>query len=142
MQELPEADWKELTSRKDEFLHILRILNHYYEMRGQTRNDLYSFRQKLVESPPDSITIYLAKIGPYEYFVRGSLERNFEASESWIHIDGIAEERDKFRDLGNLEHPVFSITCLGDLFESATIHRPPRSEGKKKVAKGRKSIKI
>ncbi len=142
MQQVPEAEWKELVSRKDEFLHILRILNHYYEMTGKTKNDLFAFRNKLVNLPPDTVSIYLSKIGPYEYFVRACLDQKFETAETWVHIDGIAEERAKFIEIGNQNHPVFSITCLQDLYDSATLPYVPKNNSKKKVAKSKKAIKI
>jgi hypothetical protein len=142
MKEHPDSEWKELTSRKDEFLHILRILNHYYEMQSQTKNELYLFRRNLVERPPEQIRIFFSKIGTYEFFVSVSQSLDLDALKTWLHMDGIAEERERFREIGNMDHPVFSITCLSDLFENATEDFHPELVGEKKVAKGRKKIKL
>ncbi|TGN18929.1 LIC_13246 family protein [Leptospira idonii] len=113
-------EWKELTSKKEEFLHILRVLNHYYERIGTKVTDLFLFRQRLVQSDPSLVKIYLSKIGAYEYFVKASLETENSEPQTWLHIDGIAEERNRMKEIGNKEHPVFHITCLSDLFEQNT----------------------
>ncbi len=142
MKEHVESEWKELVERKDEFLHILRILNHYYETKGQTESQLYQFRRDLVDRSPESIRIFLSQIGTYEYFVQASLSLGTDAMETWVHIDGIAEERDRLREIGNLEHPVFSITCLGDLMQNHTRPFKIPLTAKKKVAKPRKVVKL
>lgn len=111
-----ELEWRELVTKKEEFLHILRILNHYYEMRGETKSKQFGFRRLLADSDPNTVQIFFAKIGSFEYQVACRLLPN-EDTETWIHIDGIAEEREKLRGIGNTEHPVFSLVCLGDLFE-------------------------
>ncbi len=116
--------WRELTTKKDEFLHILRILNHYYEMRGENRSERFIFRETLVRTDPGDIQIYFSKIGEYEYQVACAIPKSAKI-ESWIHIDGIAEERMKMREVGNLEHPVFSLVCLGDLFQIAVETENP-----------------
>ncbi|MDZ4726008.1 MAG: hypothetical protein SH817_07615 [Leptospira sp.] len=142
MQNTQGTEWKELVERKDEFLHILRILNHYYESGAKIKNPLYQFRKDLVELPPKSIRIFLASIGKFEYFVQASKTPDLENRESWVHIDGISEERMRLRELGNLDHPVFSITCLGDLYENHCVSFKFPEEREKKVAKPKKKIRI
>ncbi|MCW7487850.1 LIC_13246 family protein [Leptospira meyeri] len=110
-----EVLWRELVSKKEEFLHILRILNHYYEMRGETKSKQYAFRRHLADSSPESVQIFFSKLGPFEYQVACRILPE-EQVETWIHIDGIAEERERLKQIGNTEHPVFSLVCLGDLF--------------------------
>ncbi|MCG6144539.1 LIC_13246 family protein [Leptospira bandrabouensis] len=110
-----EVLWRELVTKKDEFLHILRILNHYYEMRGETKSKQFAFRRHLADSPPESVQIFFSRLGPYEYQVACRILPE-EQTETWIHIDGIAEERERLKQIGNTEHPVFSLVCLGDLF--------------------------
>lgn len=142
MKEYRDVDWRELLERKDDFLHILRILNHYYENQSQTKNQLYLFRKELVERDPETIRIFLAKIGTYEYFVSASLSLDPNETETWIHVDGIAEEREKLKAIPNLDHPVFSLVCMSDLFESHTIEFKFIEENKKIVANRRKKIKL
>ncbi|MCW7494585.1 hypothetical protein ND861_18010 [Leptospira sp. 2 VSF19] len=110
-----EVLWRELVTKKDEFLHILRILNHYYEMRGETKSKQFAFRSHLANSPPESVQIFFSRLGPFEYQVACRILPK-EEIETWIHIDGIAEERERLKQIGNTEHPVFSLVCLGDLF--------------------------
>ncbi|XDD53712.1 hypothetical protein AB3N62_14690 [Leptospira sp. WS4.C2] len=111
-----EVSWRELMTKKEEFLHILRILNHYYEMRGETKSKQFAFRRTLADSSPESVQIFFSRLGPFEYQVACRILPG-EQIETWIHIDGIAEERERLGQIGNTEHPVFSLVCLGDLFE-------------------------
>ncbi|EOQ90239.1 hypothetical protein LEP1GSC202_0518 [Leptospira yanagawae serovar Saopaulo str. Sao Paulo = ATCC 700523] len=113
-----DLEWRELVNKKEEFLHILRILNHYYEMRGETKSKQFGFRRQLADSDPNRVQIFFAKIGNFEYQVACRILPN-EDTETWIHIDGIAEERERLLTIGNTEHPVFSLVCLGDLFKIA-----------------------
>ncbi|PJZ44018.1 LIC_13246 family protein [Leptospira brenneri] len=110
-----DQPWRELVTKKEEFLHILRILNHYYEMRGETKSKQFVFRRRLADSSPDLVQIFFSKLGTFEYQVACRLLPE-EHIETWIHIDGIAEERERLKQIGNTEHPVFSLVCLGDLF--------------------------
>lgn len=110
-----DLTWRELITKKEEFLHILRILNHYYEMRGETKSKQFGFRQKLADSDPKHVQIFFAKLGTYEYQVSCRILPSDDL-ETWIHIDGIAEERERLTQIGNTDHPVFSLVCLGDLF--------------------------
>ncbi|MGV3665842.1 MAG: LIC_13246 family protein [Leptospira bouyouniensis] len=110
-----DLTWRELVTKKEEFLHILRILNHYYEMRGETKSNQFAFRRQLADSDPNSVQIFFARLGPFEYQVACRILPN-EETQTWIHIDGIAEERERLKQIGNNEHPVFSLVCLGDLF--------------------------
>ncbi|MCT8334732.1 hypothetical protein NUH30_13690 [Leptospira sp. 85282-16] len=110
-----EVLWRELVTKKEEFLHILRILNHYYEMRGETKSKQFAFRRSLADSAPESVQIFFSRLGPFEYQVACRILPE-EQIETWIHIDGIAEERERLKQIGNTEHPVFSLVCLGDLF--------------------------
>lgn len=59
-----EVLWRELVTKKDEFLHILRILNHYYEMQGETKSKQFAFRRHLADSPPESVQIFSQGLAP------------------------------------------------------------------------------
>lgn len=64
---------------------------------------------------PNRYKSFFQKLGPFEYQVACRVLPE-EQVETWIHIDGIAEERERLKQIGNTEHPVFSLVCLGDLF--------------------------
>ncbi|WP_423242909.1 hypothetical protein [Leptospira interrogans] len=34
-----------------------------------------------------------------------------------MHIDEISEARDRFKSIGKLDHPVFNIPCLTEVYE-------------------------
>ena len=97
----------------DDFLHILRVLNHYYQHSGEPLSPLAEFRRDVVKASPDTVGVRLDMIGENEFMVMATLG---DRTESWIHIDGIQSERVKLADAGNLTHPVFSIVCLTDIF--------------------------
>ncbi|BDA77634.1 hypothetical protein LPTSP3_g05640 [Leptospira kobayashii] len=120
MHEEKTVLWRELTSRKEEFQHILRVLNHYYEVCNIQNTKLQKFRQALVESPAAKIRVFLSKIGDYEYYVSACITEGSFSPHTWIHIDGISEERSRMVLIGNSDHPVFSITSMGDLFSQNT----------------------
>jgi hypothetical protein len=44
---------------------------------------------------------------------------------------GIVEERKTMTEKGNLDHPVFKIVCLSDLWDSAKIVKVKKEKAKK-----------
>ena len=99
---------------KAEFIKILKILNHYYSMRGDKGKD-FQFREFLIKSQLEDFSIEAEKLSKFEYQITATTITG--DSRQWIHLDGIAEERERFSD--KKDHPVFSITSLGDLFEAS-----------------------
>lgn len=120
MNRATKAIWKELKKKKDEFQKILAVLNRYYHRSGEELTQSQLFREKVASANKENIRIFLQKFGKYEYLI---LVKIFEQEEwredSWIHVDGIQEEREQLKRRGLLNHPVFSITCLTDLYKIA-----------------------
>ncbi|MBK8397138.1 MAG: hypothetical protein IPL26_18130 [Leptospiraceae bacterium] len=115
--------WYELVSEKAEFQNIVRILNRYYNLNPQTNHPTpaYVFREEIVLAKLESIRIFLKKFGSFEFLVVVELSsEKGNRMDSWIHIDGVSQERVIMTEKGNLQHPVFSITCLEDLYKSHT----------------------
>lgn len=100
--------------QKTKFIEILRILVRYYEM-VQDSNQMkdFQFRKELVEMPIDSFQIEVKKIGDYEFNVKVIVG---DKVVEWVHIDGIMEERNRLKESNNLDHPVFRIVCLTDIY--------------------------
>lgn len=114
--------WFELVERKDEFLDIIRILNRYYSMHPPTHHpsDAYLFREKMIQCSRDMLRIYLKNFGEYEFLVTVKIiDDNREQMESWIHVDGIMQERDQLLQEGKSKHPVHNIICITDLFQKS-----------------------
>ncbi|MFB5650147.1 LIC_13246 family protein [Leptospira wolffii] len=124
------TEWMKLESSKQSFFEIVNALNRYYEsLRGSEDKDPRSFRRRLVKSDPDRTEIYFQRFGDYEYLIFAKIEsKDKSESDSWIHIDGIAMERDEIRGKGSKKHPAFRIQCVQDLYESSCI---PVSEAEK-----------
>ena len=116
-------EWVKLTPKKTkEFKEILKVLSRYYNALTSTKSKGQIFRDNL--SVAESGSIYLKKFGNYEYQIFAMLGEEYD---TWIHMDGIAEEREEVTKKGITEHPVFKITCVGDLYNK-------KKQPKEKVA--------
>jgi len=105
-----ETKWKTIPQEHlVRFIRILNVLNRYYESQEGKKIYGLEFRKKIVESNHADLSVYLKQFGEYEFMVHAKL---LDEHGSWIHIDGIAEER---KQVGP-NHPIFEIDCLSDIF--------------------------
>ena len=113
--------WKEIKNETDkkEFQKIIHILNRYYALSG-VKNE---FREKLVLANSESFTVKLKAMAGNAFSVLVELDN---VLETWIHLDGIVEERKTMTEKGNLDHPVFKIVCLTDLYKNAVNCKTPK----------------
>jgi hypothetical protein len=121
MEAIP-GEWKKLNSKGIlEFQNITRILNRYYTAftAEEKKTNTQKFREEISYSNPDNLEIFAKKFGVYEYLIYCEIQENNEKikSDTWIHIDGIAEERDVFMKKEILSHPVYNIVCMLDIFK-------------------------
>lgn len=115
MKNTSKTDWKELTD-KDEFKNITNILCRYYNMRNNSTDKTKSqlFREQIVKTENENITIYIRKFGFNEYLLVVELSTSEgKKIDSWIHIDGVAQEKIIHKD--NPSHVVHKITGIGEL---------------------------
>lgn len=121
-----KEQWKEINSTmKPEFQRIVAVLNKYYDASQpkSTVNQASQFRKNLVRQNPESFRIYLKKFGSYEFLVHAEIlaeNKNSSEADTWIHIDGIQEERDQLSKQGIESHPVFQIVGLTDIYKGGT----------------------
>lgn len=112
-----ETKWKTIPQEHlGRFIRILNVLNRYYELQKDKKIDGLGFRKKIVESNGESLNVYLKQFEEYSFMVHVKL---LDEQGSWIHIDGIAEERKQieiFSFLTSPNHPIFEIDCLSDIF--------------------------
>jgi hypothetical protein len=95
---------------------IIRILNQYYNsFNGKEKSVSQTFREYVEKESFENLKIVVRKINNYEYII--SAEILHRGKDSWIHIDGITEERNLLKDRGITNHPVFNIVSLGDIFD-------------------------
>jgi len=120
MKEQQEAKWHELIKQKDKFIEIIRVLNRFYQMHPAIikTNSTQLFREEIVEIAPVDLRICIRKIGNYEYLIKVIILETGK-QESWIHVDGIQQERDELLQDGKTAHPVHGITNLTDLFKQS-----------------------
>ncbi|WCL50205.1 LIC_13246 family protein [Leptospira sp. GIMC2001] len=121
-----DTKWREITSGKKEFFHILTVLNNYYEAKDSQfarSNDSQNFRKNLVKQKENDVSIYIKKFGDYEFLVHAEIHNNQEEkqNDTWVHIDGIAEEKNSLQKNGVTEHPIFHIVGLSDIFHDGSI---------------------
>ena len=114
--------WKEIKEETDkkEFQAIIHIVNKYYALNNGVKNE---FREKLVLANSESFTVKLKLMAGNTFSVLVELNN---VLETWVHIDGIVEERKIMTEKGNLDHPVFKIVCLSDLYENAVKCKTPK----------------
>lgn len=122
--------WLELVSEegKKDLQKIVTVLCRYYALQsplsGIDKSTAHQFRLKLTQTSPENFKAYFKKFGQAEYLIVVILkdvsnpETPTEEIDSWIHIDGIAQEREIMREKGKLDHPVFKIVSVGDLYEN------------------------
>lgn len=108
--------WKEI-QEKDEFKNILGIMNRYYSLTNQLQTSKGQiFREKVAQTSNENLKVFLKKFKKYEYLVVSEITDNeSKIMDSWIHVDGIAQERIFHKE--NPSHPVFKIVSLGDLYK-------------------------
>ncbi|MCE9499807.1 MAG: hypothetical protein K8R21_04820 [Leptospira sp.] len=125
------SGWKELVSRKEDFLNIIKVLNRYYDAHPPKNypTESHKFRENLLKSDVNSFRIFLKQFGEFEFMVSGQINsRSGKQFDSWIHVDGISHERKTMQEKGIMNHPVFEIVCLTDLFmgsSSEIKEKPP-----------------
>jgi|JI9StandDraft_2_1071091.scaffolds.fasta_scaffold40571_3 hypothetical protein len=116
--------WFELMQEKEEFKRIVSILNRFYNLQPSAKHPTpaHVFREEIVLAEVDKLRIFLKKFGSFEFLVVVEIATELgKKMDSWIHIDGIAQERLIMKEKGKLDHPVFKITSLDDLYQKYTI---------------------
>ena len=121
-KKVEKETWKEIKNETDkkEFQAIIHILNRYYSLNNGVKNE---FREKLVLANSESFTVKIKSLMGNSFSVLVELNN---VLETWVHIDGIVEERKTMTEKGNLDHPVFKIVCLTDLYENAVKCKTPK----------------
>ena len=115
--------WYELVENKTDFQKIQTVLCRYYK-QFETPNTSQSavFREKLSQIPVRNCKIFIKKFSRFDFQIYAEIrEKDTKEADFWTHIDGIAEERELFQKSGNLDHPVFRIVCMSDLYENYCI---------------------
>lgn len=119
--------WKEVDSvGKIKFNEILRVLNNFYD--SMVKNKARDFKFLLPQA--QNTKIYLQKLDDFSYLVFAEIiEPESTMRENWIHIDGIKEEQERFTSLGILDHAIFDIPCLTQIYDyhSEVVDFKPQS---------------
>lgn len=110
--------WKKVGSKQvEDFQKILKVLVRFYDAvlsEREEKNQSHEFRKALSQmTDTKKVEIYLRKFGKYEYLVYADMNGE---TESWIHVDGIAEEREQLK---GKDHPVHTIVCMSDIYKKA-----------------------
>ncbi len=116
--------WRELLGRKDDFQAIVRLLTEFDERTGRFRRfsdpETHYMRRALAVCDSECLRVFVRSLGGFVYQVAVELRgRAGSVATGWVHEDGIRAERETFS--GEARHPVHSITCLTDLYESDCV---------------------
>ena len=98
-----------------ELQKIIKVINRYYNSFNEEKSVSQSFRELVEKTEPENLKISVRKFGIYEYVI--SAEILHRGKDSWIHMDGISEERKLMLEKGITNHPVFKIVSLSDIFD-------------------------
>lgn len=116
-----KGSWREVINEEDKksFQHIVHTLCRYYDLMPPVNHpsDAHKFRMDIVNSLPENFKVYLKPFGEVEYLIVCEIhypEKNANILDSWIHVDGIVQEREFQKEKGNLTHPTFNIVCITD----------------------------
>ena len=114
-----KVEWKELKNRKGDFVEIIKILNRFYCLSpGEEKSPSVNFREEICESKLNDLSIFIQKFGDYEFLIKVIISKGkSDKQDSWIHIDGIQQEREELLRSGIKEHPVFQLICITDLYK-------------------------
>lgn len=93
-----------------EFQKILKAIITFENKNPSINTE---FRKNIVASDPKEFLVEVSHLEEYEFLVRCTLNG---LTQEWIHLDGIAEEREFFRQKGIHSHPVFDLVCMSDLY--------------------------
>lgn len=111
---------------KYNYMQILKVLQQYYTMHLiGIQSTCFQFRNVFLKELHDQIdncVIQLRRINQFEFLIIAILPNG--DSNSWIHIDGIQQEREDYLKKGVKSNPVFEICCLTDLWNAGIIINP------------------
>lgn len=116
--------WKKVGSKQvEDFQKILKVLVRFHDavLSEGEKSQSHEFRKRLSEmvvmERTRKVQIYLRKFGKYEYLVYADMNGE---TESWLHVDGIAEEREQLK---GKDHPVHTIVCMSDIYKKARVNK-------------------
>ncbi|EMY13575.1 hypothetical protein LEP1GSC043_2752 [Leptospira weilii str. Ecochallenge] len=115
-----EEGWKELTQEGvTQFKTILSAIEKFqsFALRSEsTEGSPWDFKRDLLKAK--ECRIYVKATDDKHVFLIYAeiIEEEKVRRENWIHIDGIQEARDVFEIQGLINHPVYEIIALSDLY--------------------------
>ncbi|AXR59813.1 LIC_13246 family protein [Leptospira mayottensis] len=112
--------WMKLISRKNNFRKIVSTLNDFYipKIPFSKLAEGQKMRIRLAQKKVKKFEVFLKKVSGYEFIIFLQIENQFE---SWIHVDGIQEEKDRFLKEGKNDHPIFEHISISDLYENNCV---------------------
>ncbi|AVV50336.1 MULTISPECIES: LIC_13246 family protein [Leptospira] len=112
--------WMKLISRKNDFRKIVSTLNSFYipKIPFSKLGEGQKMRIRLAQKRIQKFEVLLKKINDYEFIIFLQIENQFE---SWVYVDGIREEKERFLKDGKNDHPIFQYTSISDLYENNCV---------------------
>ncbi|EKO34530.1 LIC_13246 family protein [Leptospira santarosai] len=112
--------WMKLISRKNDFRKIVSTLNSFYipKIPFSKLGEGQKMRIRLAQKRIQKFEVLLKKINDYEFIIFLQIENQFE---SWVYVDGIREEKERFLKDGKNDHPIFQYISISDLYENNCV---------------------
>lgn len=116
------SHWRELTTRKEEFQRILKLLVDFDEKTGRhiryTDPETHWARHAISSADPSRVRVLMKRISDCVYAIVCECRSSSAIIiTSWVHEDGIRSER----KTATTDHPVHKIICISDLFEGDSM---------------------
>jgi len=114
LNSIPVQSFKEFNVVQiQKFQKILKVLNQYYNtINYNKKSETQINRDRIEKENPENIILKVRKFGDHEYVVDAEIKN--VVRDTWIHFDGIAQERKLVKD--KPDHPIFQIECLEDIY--------------------------
>lgn len=116
LNSIPVESFKEFNVVQiQKFQKILSVLNRYHNammFKSQSKSQTQISREKIEKENPENLIVKVRKFGDHEYVVDAEIKN--VVRDTWIHVDGIAQERKLVKD--KPDHPIFKIECLEDIY--------------------------
>lgn len=116
------SHWRELTTRKEEFQRILKLLIAFDEKVGRhiryEAHETHWARHAISSADPSRVRVLMKRISDCVYTIVCECRSSSAIIiASWVHEDGIKSER----ETAATDHPVHKIICISDLFEGDSM---------------------
>jgi len=108
---------------KEQFQHIVKVLCNYYSLHSakkEQQTKSFLFRKQVSEINLNELTVNIKRLSDFEYLITCKI-KGIKEPESWIHVDGIEQERFELMNKGVTDSPIFNVISMTDIYRKSSI---------------------